>query len=126
MNVFFAIPAFDAKVGYDFCASMYRTAEVFKDEGIGSEIAFIGSHAYLDLARDILVRQFLDSEASHLFQLDADLGWEAEDMVRMLNFDVDVVCGVYPVKQDEPKFYVNFNERRRPGLIGADGAPGGF
>ena len=113
-------------VGYDFSSSMYRTAEVLQEEGIDSEVLFLAGCAAMDRSRDILIDQFLESDATHCMQIDSDLGWNAYDIVKMLRHDVDFIAGVYPVKQAEPKFLVNFNGERGKGLIGADGVPGGF
>ena len=121
-KIMFLTPTLDAKVGYDYSASMFRTAEVLE----GSELLFLGGCAAMDRSRDILIDGFLKSDCTHMMQIDSDLGWNPEDIVRMLSHDVDFVAGVYPVKQDEPKFLVNFNSKRRVGLLGADGTPGGF
>ena len=126
MRVFIATPTLSADVCHDYTASAYRTAEVLKDNGIESDLVFLAGCAAMDRARDILMDSFLKSEATHILQLDADLGWDAEGIVKMLKHDVDFVAGVYPVKQEVPKFLVNFNSERHNGLIGADGVPGGF
>ena len=125
-KVFIAVPAYDHTVGYDFAMSLFRTAEVFKDEGIDSEMLFMGGNAYVDLARDILLHRFLRTSCSHILQLDADVGWNPEDVIRLLRHEKDFVAGIYPAKRVEPTFMVNFNSDRENGLIGADGVPGGF
>jgi len=126
MKVMFLTPTLDAKVGHDFCASMYRTAVALKEAGIESDVLFIAGCAAMDRARDILIGSFLESDATHCMQVDSDLGWVPEDILRMLEHNVDFVSGVYPVKQDIPKFLVNFNNKRLKGLLGATGVPGGF
>lgn len=125
-KVFIATPTLDARVLHDYCASAFRTAEVLPKHGIETDLEFLAGCAAMDRSRDILIGSFMRSDATHLLQIDADLGWNAEDVVRMVNHDVDFVAGVYPVKQEVPKFHVHFNDKRRPGLIGADGVTGGF
>lgn len=126
MKVYFGIPCGSGKVVCDFAMSLFRTAEVFREKNIGSEIHYVLENSNVDLARGIIVSEFLKSDATHLMQLDDDIGWEASDLVRMLDFDVDMVAGVYPMKKPEPEFRVKFNSERLPGLIGADWTPGGF
>ena len=126
MKVFFACPSIDGKVVADFSSSMFKTSEAFTDVGIGSETLFLSGNAYVDLARDVLLNQFIKSDCTHILQLDADVGWEAEDVLRMLDRNVDFVAGVYPAKREKPTFMVNFNGKQKNGLIGATGVPGGF
>lgn len=125
-KVYFGIPCGSGKVVCDFAISLFRTAEIFKEKGIGSEIHYVLENSNVDLARGIIVSEFLKSDATHLMQLDDDIGWDGEDIVRMIYHDVDMCGGVYPMKKPEPEFRVKFNEERRLGLIGADWTPGGF
>jgi hypothetical protein len=126
MKIFFLTPTIDASVNYDYCASMYRTAEVLKEHNVDSELLFLAGCPAVDRARDILIAKFMESDCTHFMQIDADIGWYAEDILKLLAHDVDFVGGVYPIKKEKPEFRVNFNDKRKKGLIGADGMPGGF
>ena len=45
-----------------------------------------------------MVRIFLDTDATHLMFIDADIGFNPEDVVRMISHGKEVVCGSYPMK----------------------------
>lgn len=126
MKIFFLTPTIDAKVGYDYCASMYRTSEVLREHGIESELLFLAGCPAIDRSRDILIAHFMKSDCTHFLQIDADIAWHPEDILKMVSHDVDFVGGVYPTKREIPDFRVNFNNNRMKGLIGVDGTPGGF
>jgi len=50
-------------------------------------------------ARNSILTIFLDDPSlTHLLFIDADTGFELEQVKRMLDFDEELVCGVYPVK----------------------------
>jgi hypothetical protein len=49
--------------------------------------------------RNTIVAAFLDLPAeTHLMFIDADIGFSVDQVQRMLNFDQDVVAGMYPLK----------------------------
>jgi hypothetical protein len=49
--------------------------------------------------RNTIVAAFLDLPAeTHLMFIDADIGFSVQQLQRMLNFDQDVVAGMYPLK----------------------------
>jgi hypothetical protein len=46
-------------------------------------------------------------DATHLFFVDADIGWEPWHLLVLLNRDVDVIGGLYPMKTMPIKWVVN-------------------
>jgi hypothetical protein len=50
-------------------------------------------------ARNTLAYDFLDTDATHLMFIDADITFNPEDIVRMVNADKDIICGLYPKKE---------------------------
>jgi hypothetical protein len=67
-----------------------------------------------------LTAKFLHmEEATHLMFIDADIGWEPWHLLVLLNRDVDVIGGLYPMKTMPIKWVVN-------GFEGAEEGPDGF
>jgi hypothetical protein len=58
-------------------------------------------------------------DATHLFFVDADIGWEPWHLLVLLNRDVDVIGGLYPMKTMPIKWVVN-------GFEGAEEGPDGL
>ena len=59
----------------------------------------LGMESLITRARNTLVANFLDDEhATHLFFVDADIGFSTAVIKRMLDFDHEVVCAPYPMK----------------------------
>jgi glycosyltransferase involved in cell wall biosynthesis len=51
-------------------------------------------------ARNTCADEFLNStDATHLLFIDADIGFNPEDIPKMIDRDVDIVCGLYPKKE---------------------------
>jgi hypothetical protein len=50
--------------------------------------------------RNTILGAFLDQPAeTHLMFIDADIGFSADQVLRMIDFDQDVVAGMYPLKR---------------------------
>ena len=49
-------------------------------------------------ARNILTAMFLESECSHLMFIDADIGFNPKDVIKLIARDRNVVVGAYPKK----------------------------
>lgn len=52
----------------------------------------------IQIARNRIVRNFLESKATHLMFIDADIGFYGPDVLKLIAHDKDICCGVYPKK----------------------------
>jgi hypothetical protein len=78
------------------------------------------NESLISRARNTLTAKFLDMpDATHLFFVDADIGWEPWHLLVLLNRDVDVIGGLYPMKTMPIKWVVN-------GFDGAEEGPDGL
>jgi hypothetical protein len=78
------------------------------------------NESLISRARNTLVAKFLNNPTStHLMFIDADIGWEPWHLLVMLNRDVDVIGGLYPMKSLPVRWVVN-------GFEGADQGPDGL
>ena len=55
---------------------------------------------HVNNARNVIIRNFLQSACTDLFFLDADLGWQPNNILRLLKLPGNIVCGVYRHKDD--------------------------
>jgi hypothetical protein len=70
-------------------------------EALGFEVSLelLGYDSLVPRARNTLMATFLDRPtATHLFFIDADIGFEPAHVARLLAFDKPVVAGMYPLK----------------------------
>ena len=58
----------------------------------------IGNESLITRARNTLVQLFMDGDHSHLLFIDSDIAFNPEAVIRMLEYDKDVVTGIYPRK----------------------------
>lgn len=71
-------------------------------------------------ARNEITHDFLKSDATHLFFWDSDIVASVEQIQRLFAHDVDVVGGIYPIKQDGA-LRVCVNDYHEPKPRGEDG-----
>lgn len=84
-------------------------------------------------ARAFIVSRFLSGQGTDLVLIDNDVSWQAGALLRLIDYPVDLVAGVYPRRSDPVEFPVRYIEDRpevwagpATGLIEVAGAPAGF
>jgi hypothetical protein len=97
-NVMIGTPCYGGLLTHVYVHSLLKLREFAAEHGIGIGLWTAAHDALITRCRNTIVAGFLDSSATHLMFIDADLGFSAEQFGRMLEFDEDVVCGVYPLK----------------------------
>jgi hypothetical protein len=105
-------PCFGGLVTAAYHASMqdFQLACLAKDIKLRSKM--IVDDGLITRARAELVAWFLDSDATHLLFVDADIGFKADQFFRLLAFDVDVAAAAYPAKR------VDFEKVARDAIAG--------
>jgi len=69
--------------------------------GVGLRLQSMGNESLITRARNTLVSMMMDQTdyvATHLLFIDSDIGFSAQNIERLLCFDKDIVCGIYPRK----------------------------
>ena len=124
--IFLATPSYGGiEPGYVF--ALFESVKALEAEGIRTELAIFAGDCHVDDARNRLVKEFLETDCTHLLFLDADVRWEAKDLLRLISYDKDVVGGTYPLKQEEEGYPVMLGDARVEGdLLEVEALPTGF
>ena len=128
-GVCLAVPSYGA-MSPAFVFALCSSIRALTEAGIPHQVLLLAGNCHVDDARNSMVRRFLTTPCSDLMFLDADLSWNAHDLIRMLGYDLDVVAGIYPLKQDAEGYPCRLLKGATPvradGLIEVEGVPGGF
>lgn len=120
-HVFIATPAYDGRVTIDYSQSLAETTRDCALYGIQCTAAVMGNGAFIDLARNIFVRLFLEKpEYTHLFFIDADLKWESRAFISLVLADKPVCAGAYPKRQSPEEYPVRFVQDESKSLVMRD------
>ncbi len=99
MHVLIATPCFGAMVHQTYMLSILRLMASPLCGQVRFTLDMLGHDSLITRSRNTLVARFLaQAEATHLLFVDADIGFEPEQLARMLAFDEPVVAGMYPLK----------------------------
>lgn len=81
----------------NFAHSLLETQRAFDKRGLLLELMLLPGETQMARGRNALLGVVLDRpDISHLLFIDADTGWRAEQVSRMLDFDRELVCGLRP------------------------------
>jgi hypothetical protein len=97
-TVFIATPMYGGTATGKYTWSLAQTPVIFLRSGIGLLYQYRTRDALIANSRNHLATQFLQTSATHLMWIDADIGFNGLDIVSMLLADQDIVCGIYPKK----------------------------
>lgn len=133
-SIFIALPAYTGQIHVGTMKSLMGDLMTLAFRGDRIAVhdrpgALIGD------CRAALVALFLaEKDATHLVMIDHDVVWQPGGLVKLVDHDVDFVCGMYPGRSDPIRF--NFrspmmeggelNVDRKTGLVEAWGVPAGF
>lgn len=99
MHLVVATPCYGGVVTQRYMLSMCGLMLAAKQDSVVVSLELLGNDSMITRARNSLVATALDNpDATHLMFIDADIGFTADQVGRMLRFDRDVVAGMYPLK----------------------------
>ncbi len=104
-----ATPCFGGQVSSIYAGSIFHLQRAVRSRSnIELSVLMRDGDALITRARANLVTLFLDNPlATHLLFVDADIGFEPDQVFRMIEAGADVVAGVYPIKR------VNWDKAKR-------------
>ncbi|NBW08726.1 MAG: hypothetical protein EBR82_11955 [Caulobacteraceae bacterium] len=98
-NIFIATPMYGGQCTGHYTQSLLQTVGILKDADIGMRFCAMFNESLVQRARNALTLQFLKSEATHLMFIDADIHFNPHDIVKMVEADKEIICGIYPKKE---------------------------
>jgi hypothetical protein len=98
VHLFVATPCYGGQVYQRYMQCVCLLMQYGAAHNIRVAVELLGRESLITRGRNMLVSKFMDSQATHLFFIDADTGFEIKQVLRMLEFDRDVVAGMYPLK----------------------------
>jgi predicted O-methyltransferase YrrM len=132
MKVIFAVPALTGEIKSRCHHSLTAAYHGLTLAGISYDEFIVDNCPAISVARNMLAAMFLqDLDATDLFFIDSDVGFDASSVIEVLKRPEEIVAGIYPLKRDEGGFPVEIETQDgvpmgRDGLIDAKFLPTGF
>lgn len=101
VNLVIATPCFGGQLSVLFAASLFKLQKLVRAySDFNLKVLFKDGDALITRARASLVSQFLDDlDATHLLFVDADIGFEPDQVLRLIECGADMCAAIYPIKR---------------------------
>lgn len=96
-SILISTPCYGGNLSQNWVMSLLKLFATIGDEAT-IDLQFVGYDSLISRARSTLVANFLDSTRSHLLFIDADIGFEPEQVKRLIRADKEFAAAFYPVK----------------------------
>ena len=119
-RVHICMPCYGGMLTESTFMSYIKWSNTARQLGLDWTMETMTNESLISRARNTLTAKFLtNKDSTHLMFIDADIGWEPWHLLVLLNRDVDVIGGLYPMKSLPVKWCVN-------GFDGAEEGPDGL
>jgi hypothetical protein len=98
VKLFVATPMYGGQCTGLYAKSSLDLQNIFTRYNIELKFSFLFNESLIQRARNYLADEFMRSDSTHLLFIDADIHYDAKDVLALLALDVPVVAGVYPKK----------------------------
>ncbi len=103
-SVMIATPCSGGELVDRYLQSYRHTIQTCVEFNISQDLWTTGKESDVARARNIALKSFLNSSATHLLFIDADMGWDAEAVLQLLASGKDLVAAAGPRKQHPISF----------------------
>ena len=89
-------------------SSILSTWDLMARHGVELKTNVVNGSSLVQVARNRVAHEFLQSDANRLFWVDSDMSWKAEDFLRFvaMSSELEVVGASYPIRKDPIQFCV--------------------
>jgi hypothetical protein len=98
MKIFIATPMYGGIAKNSYTISMQNLLVKLSQAGHSISTTTIANESLITRARNTLAHKFMKSDFDALLFIDADQGWNADDVIKMINSGKDFIGAIYPMK----------------------------
>jgi hypothetical protein len=98
-KIFIATPMYGGLCVGGYTVGLLNSVQEFMRNGMQLYYAHMMNESLITRARNTLAYDFLDTDATHLMFIDADITFNPADIISMVKADKDIICGLYPKKE---------------------------
>lgn len=97
-HLFIGTPMYGGMCSGTYTSSLLKLIPLLEKKAVPYTFLFRFNESLITRARNAIVKGFMASDATHLLFIDADIGFNAEEILKMVDADKDIICGIYPSK----------------------------
>ena len=99
-HLFVAVPMYGGMCTGFFTQSLINMTKVMRDNDVDMTFSAMFNESLIQRGRNALAHNFVKrEECTHLMFIDADIKFNPQDIIGMIDADCDIICGIYPKKE---------------------------
>ena len=99
-NIFVATPMYGGQCTGYYTQSLLTLGPVLNQNGYDMAFSAMFNESLIQRGRNALAHGFMQRpECTHLMFIDADIKFNPQDIIKMIEADKDIICGIYPKKE---------------------------
>lgn len=129
MSIMIALPCHGGLVSEKTTMSLFNLGKLLVRNNISHGLFTQANSSLITIGRSKIANFFINNtEHEYLFFLDSDIGFNPEDVIKLLSHQVDIVSGAYPMKTIPIRYCIDIQqpEERFGDLIKITGNGMGF
>lgn len=129
MSIMIALPCHGGIVSEKTTMSLFNLGKLLARNNIPHGLFTQANSSLITIGRSKIANFFINNtEHEYLFFLDSDIGFNPEDVLKLLSYQVDIVSGTYPMKTIPIRYCVDIlqPEQRNGSLVKIGGNGMGF
>jgi hypothetical protein len=112
MKLYIATPMYGGIAKNPYTISLQNLIVKLSQAGHTISTTTVGNESLITRARNTLVHKFMSTDCEALLFIDADHGWDADDVLKMIESGKDLIGAIYPMKG------INWENVRIAALVG--------
>ena len=103
--IYLGVPTYNGLIHHSTVGGLFNVAFLMGRQNVHVCVDVVPHDCFIGHARSLMAKRFLSiPDATDMVMIDADVGFSDEDFDRLMKVDADIVCGIYPYKQDDEKY----------------------
>jgi len=99
-NIFVCTPMYGGMCTGYYTQSLLTLGPVLNQNGYDMAFSAMFNESLIQRGRNALAHGFMKRpECTHLMFIDADIKFNPQDIIKMIEADKDIICGIYPKKE---------------------------
>jgi hypothetical protein len=98
-SVWVATPMYGGVCTAQYMEGIINSITALSQERVPMYWSYLTKESLITRGRNELVRLFLESEYKYMMFIDADIGFDGYAILKLLQANKDIICGVYPKKE---------------------------
>lgn len=111
MSILIALPCYGGMVSDKTAKGLFNLGKELRTNGIDHGLITLANESLVTKARSRISNFFLNNtNYESVMFIDADIGFEPNDVLKLISHKRDIVCGAYPMKGIPLKYNYNISQ----------------